>query len=31
VRETLNVLLKYDGDAALAMPRVEATLAAKTG
>jgi hypothetical protein len=27
VRETLNVLLKYEGDAALALPKVEAALA----
>jgi MoxR-like ATPase len=27
VRDTLNVLLKYEGDAAVAMPRVEAALA----
>ena len=31
VRDTLNVLLKYEGDAAAAMPRVEATLAARSG
>jgi MoxR-like ATPase len=30
VRETLNVLLKYEGDATVAMPKVEAALAAKS-
>jgi len=31
VRETLNVLLKYEGDATAAMPKVEAALAAAKG